>query len=93
MICQNRSWDKLVGLYLEAKALSSEVTTLMVDQTKLQLQGKVSIGRHLYLQQENVWRHNKGKERGEKPWKERVSIGLGRIILESSFLFFKGRGK
>lgn len=40
----------LLGWYLEAKGLSSEVAALVVNQTKLQLEGTSPIGRHPDLQ-------------------------------------------
>lgn len=40
----------LLGLYLEAKGLSSEVAALVVDETKLQLEGTSPIHRHPDLQ-------------------------------------------
>lgn len=40
----------LLGLYLEAKGLSSEVAALVVDQTKLQLEGTSPVYWHPDLQ-------------------------------------------
>lgn len=53
-------------IYLEAKSLSSEVATLVVDQTKLQLQGTVLISRHLQeckQEGEQGMRQNNGGKR------------------------------
>lgn len=36
----------LLGFYLKAKGLSCEVAALVVDETKLQLEGTSSIHRH-----------------------------------------------
>lgn len=42
----------LLALYLEAKGLSSEVAALVVDETKLQLEGTSPVHRHSDLQVE-----------------------------------------
>lgn len=66
----------MVGLYLEAKGLCSEVATLMVDETKQQLKGTGPVNRHPYLRmQENE------SQRQSKGPKDQVGIGK-RVVKE-----------
>lgn len=45
-------FHNLFGLYLKAKGLSSEVAALVVDETKLQLEGTSPVHGHPDLQTE-----------------------------------------
>lgn len=63
-----------IDFYLKAKGFSSEVAPLIVDQTKLKLQGMVSIRWHLQLGIQECGRRKRktmgGKKQKQTEWTE-----------------------